>query len=121
MLKLFFGLFGLLRLRAGTEIMGRKDLAMVRELHVFGKEVPLGRQQEGAVQHTGLGAQLLREAERIAAQEFAARKIAIISGVGVRDYFRSEFGYRLEGAYMVKDLDMPAASGDCRSTDILRK
>lgn len=97
-------LFGLLRLRVGTEMLGSKRLAMVRELHVFGKEVPLGQQQDGAVQHTGLGAQLLREAERIAVQEFGASKIAIISGVGVRDYFRSEFGYRLEGAYMIKDL-----------------
>jgi elongator complex protein 3 len=47
---------------------------------------------------------LLEEAERISREEFGARKIAIISGVGARDYFRTEFGYRLEGAYMVKDL-----------------
>jgi elongator complex protein 3 len=77
---------------------------MVRELHVFGSQVPLGEQDEKAAQHKGLGSMLLEEAERISREEFGARKIAIISGVGARDYFRTEFGYRLEGAYMVKDL-----------------
>jgi elongator complex protein 3 len=97
-------LFGLLRLRAGTELLGDSSLAMVRELHVFGSQVPLGEQDEKAAQHKGLGSMLLEEAERISREEFGARKIAIISGVGARDYFRTEFGYRLEGAYMVKDL-----------------
>ena len=50
------------------------------------------------------GAELLKEAERISREEYNAGKIAIISGVGVRNYFSSEFGYKLEGAYMVKDL-----------------
>jgi elongator complex protein 3 len=77
---------------------------MVRELHVFGSEVPLGEQRIGAAQHRGLGAELLKEAERIARDEFQARKIAVISGVGAREYFRSECGYELDGAYMVKEL-----------------
>jgi len=47
---------------------------------------------------------LLKEAERIARDEFQARRIAIISGVGAREYFRSEWGYELDGAYMVKEL-----------------
>jgi elongator complex protein 3 len=47
---------------------------------------------------------LLKEAERIASDEFQAREIAIISGVGAREYFRTEFGYELDGAYMVKEL-----------------
>ncbi|MCX6004607.1 MAG: tRNA uridine(34) 5-carboxymethylaminomethyl modification radical SAM/GNAT enzyme Elp3, partial [Chloroflexi bacterium] len=94
-------LFGLLRLRIDT--IG-KDIypAMVREIHVFGSEVPLGEQNKLAAQHKGLGSQLLKEAERIASEEFSAGKIAVISGVGARAYFRTEFGYRLEGHYMVK-------------------
>jgi elongator complex protein 3 len=47
---------------------------------------------------------LLKEAERIARDEFQANKIAVISGVGAREYFRSECGYELDGDYMVKDL-----------------
>lgn len=96
-------LFGLLRMRVCPSTHNG-GLAIVRELHVFGSEVPLGEQREGAAQHRGLGSELLREAERIAHDEFQARKIAIISGVGAREYFRTEFGYKLDGAYMVKEL-----------------
>jgi len=97
-------LFGLLRLRVGGLAEGNNDLAMVRELHVFGSEVSLGERHQGAAQHRGLGSELLNQAERIAQVEFGARKIAVISGVGAREYFRSECGYSLEGAYMVKKL-----------------
>ncbi len=96
-------LFGLLRMRVGCSA-GNGDSAMVREIHVFGPEVPVGQRRVEAAQHKGLGGELLKEAERIARDEFKARRIAIISGVGVREYFRSEFGYKLDGAYMVKEL-----------------
>ncbi|MCJ7828962.1 MAG: GNAT family N-acetyltransferase, partial [Dehalococcoidia bacterium] len=97
-------IFGLLRMRVGSVAVGNGDLAMVRELHVFGSEVPLGEKLVGAAQHRGLGLELLKEAERIARDEFQAPKIAIISGVGAREYFRSECGYELDGAYMIKGL-----------------
>jgi elongator complex protein 3 len=91
-------LFGLLRLR----INGNK--ALVRELHIFGPEVPLGGRLERAAQHHGLGERLLREAERIAKDEFKADKLSVLSGVGAREYYRS-LGYGPEGAYMGKELD----------------
>jgi elongator complex protein 3 len=97
-------IFGLLRMRVGSLAVGNGDLAMVRELHVFGSEVPLGEQQSGAAQHRGLGGELLKEAEKIARDEFRARKVAIISGVGAREYFRYACGYELDGVYMVKEL-----------------
>jgi elongator complex protein 3 len=90
-------LFGLLRLR----INGEK--AVVRELHIFGPEVPLRGRLERAAQHHGLGESLLREAERIAREEFEADKLSVLSGVGAREYYRL-LGYGLEGAYMVKEL-----------------
>jgi elongator complex protein 3 len=90
-------LFGLLRLR----INGEK--ALVRELHIFGPEVPLRGRLERAAQHHGLGERLLREAERIAGGEFKANRLSVLSGVGAREYYRS-LGYGLEGAYMVKEL-----------------
>ena len=99
-------LFGLLRLRVGPSKLGNNgDTAIVRELHVFGTEVPLGEPGDGSAQHRGLGSELLKEAERISKEEFSAGRIAVISGVGARDYFRSEFDYELEGAYMVKELN----------------
>ena len=91
-------LFGLLRLRI------QEALAVIRELHVYGPEVPLSEQKEEAAQHKGLGKALLLEAERIAAEEFKAPQMKILSGIGAREYYRIEFGYRLEGDYMVKEL-----------------
>ena len=91
-------LFGLLRLRIN------EGKAMVRELHIFGREVPLGGRIERAAQHHGLGENLLREAERIAKGEFKADRLSVLSGVGAREYYRS-LGYSLEGAYMVKELN----------------
>jgi len=103
-------LYGLLRLRVqekpaavyGRETGGR--LAIIRELHIFGPEVPLRQQRPEAAQHKGIGRELLREAERIAAGEFQAKQMFVLSGVGARDYYRNESGYRSQGEYMVKEL-----------------
>ena len=106
-------LFGLLRLRvqprpvAGLGLAESASYALVRELHVYGPEIPLGRQDPRAAQHRGLGKALLREAERLAADEFGAAQMVILSGVGAREYYRTEFGYRLAGDYMVRDLVQP--------------
>jgi len=102
-------LFGLLRLRIqdkhlpGLEYPHGK-LALVRELHVYGPEVAIGGSNAVAVQHKGLGKLLLMEAERIACEEFGASIIAILSGVGARQYYRTDLGYELEAGYMVKNL-----------------
>ena len=106
-------LFGLLRLRIQSEPVptGRRESsdspannALVRELHVYGPEVPLKQQDTTAAQHKGLGKALLREAERIARDEFGAGELVVLSGVGAREYYRSEFGYHLRGDYMVGSL-----------------
>lgn len=95
-------LFGLLRLRIKSS-MADGDLAIIRELHVFGPELVLEERRDDAAQHRGLGAKLLREAERIASEEFRCDKIDVLSGIGVRVYYRS-LGYHLDGNYMVKKL-----------------
>ena len=69
-------LFGLLRLRIQSEaipIVGLENTsptAIIRELHVYGPEVPLKNQSPDAAQHKGLGKALIKEAERIAREEF---------------------------------------------------
>lgn len=45
----------------------------------------------------------MEEAERISLEEHGANKIAVISGVGTRNYYR-KLGYELEGPYMTKTL-----------------
>ncbi len=103
-------LFGLLRMRIQSEPVSKLgqeskgNAALIRELHIYGPEVPLNEQREGSAQHKGLGKALLREAERIASEEFQARQMIILSGTGAREYYRSEFGYSSRGDYMVKRL-----------------
>lgn len=76
--------------------------AGIRELHVYGQATSLG--QEGPVQHKGYGKKLLEEAERIAKEEWACNKLLIISGIGVREYYR-KFEYKRDGVYMSKELN----------------
>jgi elongator complex protein 3 len=95
-------LFGLLRMRIQSRPV--ENSALIRELHVYGPEVPLSQQKEEAAQHKGLGKALLHEAERVAREEFQAQRMIILSGVGAREYYHTGFGYRLHGDYMVKDL-----------------
>ena len=82
---------------------GNGCYALVRELHIFGPEVPLNEKIKNTAQHRGLGRELLREAERIARDEFKASRIAILSGTGAREYY-IEFDYTLQGDYMIKSL-----------------
>jgi elongator complex protein 3 len=90
-------IFALCRLR----IPGNK-IALIRELHVYGPEVEIGEEGKLKVQHKGLGKELMREAERIAKKN-KCNKINVISGVGVREYYR-KLGYRLEKQYMTKTV-----------------
>jgi elongator complex protein 3 len=80
----------------------RQDAAIIREIHTYGIQTPIAGKSVSA-QHTGLGKKLIKEAERIAKTEFGAKKIAAISGVGVRQYWRKN-GYKLQNTYMVKKL-----------------
>ena len=76
------------------------DHAFIRELHVYGKVNRVNDNTCSDVQHRGFGRKLLAKAEEIATHN-GFLKMAIISGVGVRQYYR-KFGYKLEGAYMTK-------------------
>jgi len=92
---------GFCRLRFPSQSLRKeitKNSALIRELHVFGPAVGLGK--KGMVQHKGVGKMLLREAENISKKN-KKEKIVIISGVGVRPYYK-KLGYKKEGVYMVK-------------------
>jgi elongator complex protein 3 len=106
----FETLFGLIRLRIqdqpvvnlNAEI--QSNCGLVRELHVFGPEMALSQRLDSAAQHRGFGKALLKEAEKIAREEFGKQYLAILSGVGAREYYHSE-GYDLQGDYMIKRID----------------
>lgn len=93
-------LFGLLRLRLEKN---KKSPSVVRELHVYGPALGLGEKGEVS-QHLGFGKKLLEIAEEISRKN-KRNKIKIISGVGVREYYK-KFGYELDkdGIYMEKEL-----------------
>lgn len=101
-------LIGLLRLRRCSPQSFRPELkagvSIVRELHVYGSVVPVSSRDPSKFQHQGFGMMLMEEAERIARDEHGSGKLAVISGVGTRNYYR-KMGYELEGPYMVKRLD----------------
>ncbi|MFA4942087.1 MAG: tRNA uridine(34) 5-carboxymethylaminomethyl modification radical SAM/GNAT enzyme Elp3 [Patescibacteria group bacterium] len=85
-----------LRLSANSPIAP----ALIRELHVYGQLVPVGQSKK--VQHSGLGKKLMLEAEKIVRKN-NLKEIAIISGIGVRGYYR-KLGYKLKNTYMIKSL-----------------
>ncbi len=101
-------IYGFVRMRKPGAGAHRPELSdghtcIVRELHVYGRAVGVGRQAEGEIQHTGLGRSLMENAERIARDEFGAKRMLVISAVGTRKYYRM-LGYSLYGPYMAREL-----------------
>ena len=106
-------LYSLLRLRLPTQAglpTSRSPLfpelagaAIIRELHTYGKTVVHDEKQSTKTQHRGLGKLLMAKAEELASAN-SYHKIAVISSIGTRDYYR-KLGYLREGFYMVKKLD----------------
>ncbi len=76
--------------------------AIIRELHTYGELVEIGKKRKNASQHRSFGKKLVKEAEKIA-KNFGYKKIAVISGIGAREYWR-KLGYKLKETYMVKNI-----------------
>jgi ELP3 family radical SAM enzyme/protein acetyltransferase len=100
-------LYGYLRLRFNDSNYGVlpviHDTALIRELHVLGVSVTVNNADNNKTQHKKLGTNLLKYAEYIS-MLYGYKKIAIISGVGVRTYYEKR-GYSLSNTYMVKTLN----------------
>jgi len=76
-----------------------KNTSTIRELHVYGQTTNFNDKN---IQHKGIGKKLLQKAEEVS---FSAgyTKIAVISGVGVREYYKKQ-NYKLIEPYMIKEL-----------------
>ncbi len=101
-------LIGYLRMRIPSKKAHRPEIimqpsAIVRELHVYGSLVPVGKHNAKAWQHRGFGAELLAEAERIASEDYDLKKLLVISALGTKQYYM-RFGYRRDGVYVSKML-----------------
>ena len=93
-------LYSLLRLRLTSQ-----NTAIIREVHTYGQQLPIDGSRTSIIspQHKGLGKKLIKEAEKITKKELGLSQIAVISGVGVRGYYRA-LGYKLKNTYMTKNL-----------------
>jgi elongator complex protein 3 len=119
-------LFGVCRLRVPSQIFSQEShyipsldgAAIIRELHVFGDQVPVTSikkqisvpnisaiQYSIPGQHMGMGKKMLAKCEDIVREKYkTVKKIAVISWVGARWYYRDR-GYELQDEYMIKDID----------------
>ena len=93
-------LVGYLRLRKPSDV---EKVTIVRELHIYGLETPVGLWDDLSFQHKGYGSKLLAEAERVSSEEFDAKRILVLSGIGAREYYRKK-GYHNSYPYMEKEL-----------------
>jgi len=103
-------LIAYLRLRKPSVFAHRHELndgktMVVREVKVVGELVPRGKkpQRNTQLQHRGFGKLLMENAEKIALEDFDSKKLTVISGIGVRDWFY-ELGYYPDGYYVSKNL-----------------
>lgn len=102
-------LLGYLRMRVPSAKARRPEItvvpsAIVRELHIYGQLVPVGKHSDSAWQHKGYGQILLKEAEHLAAEELGLKKLLVISALGTRRYYM-RFGYERDGVYVSKKLE----------------
>ena len=101
-------LAGFLRLsfpKADSPDMQIQDLqhaAIIREVHVYGQSLEVGKEKTGAAQHIGLGTQLIEHACELA-QQAGYPKIAVIAAIGTRKYYAGR-KFKLGSHYMVRDL-----------------
>lgn len=63
-----------------------KKSAIIREVHVYGSSLEIGKSLKGKAQHIGLGKALIKKAEELASAN-GFKKISVISSIGTRKYY----------------------------------
>lgn len=100
-------LVGYLRLRdinnSHRYELSKKPCMIIRELKVVGRELSIGKKSKKSLQHKGYGKELISEAERICSEEYDKKHLFVLSGVGVKEYYRS-LDFTDEGVYLLKTL-----------------
>jgi len=100
-------LIGYLRLRdiraSHRPELNKNPCMIIRELKVVGRELSIGERESKAFQHKGYGRELLEEAERICIEEYDKPSLFVLSGVGVKEYYRS-LGFIDKGVYLSKTI-----------------
>ncbi len=96
---------GFLRLLLPSEpsfVAELADAAVIREVHVYGQALAIGDSAVGKAQHAGLGKRLIERAAAIAAAH-GYQRLAVISAVGTRAYYRKR-GFSDGDLYQFREL-----------------
>ena len=106
-LNTYAAIIGFCRLRIDPfpgfgKIKEIKNCSLIREVHVYGQSVNVGSSGISG-QHKGYGKLLVKTAEEISKQH-KINKVAIISGIGAREYYKNKCFYHLDGNYMIKHI-----------------
>lgn len=100
-------LVGYLRLRnimnSHRYELNKNPCMIIRELKVLGRELSLGMRTNKDLQHKGFGKELIAEAERVCSKEFDKKQLFVLSGVGVKEYYRN-LGFKDNGVYLSKTI-----------------
>jgi len=100
-------LIGYLRLRdinsSHRAELRQEPCMIIRELRILGREVPLGERTTDTFQHRGYGKQLIHEAERICREDYGKKHLFVLSGVGVKPYYRA-LGFSDDDVYLKKKV-----------------
>ncbi len=86
-----------------------RGCAMIREVHVYGLALGIGVSGAGRAQHAGLGTRLIERAAQIAAER-GFQRLAVISSVGTREYYRKR-GFADGALYQIRDLRADTGRG----------
>lgn len=81
----------------------KQPCMIIRELKILGRELSLGKRTQESLQHRGYGKQLIQQAEKICYEEFDKKHLFVLSGVGVKQYYRT-LGFYDDGQYLCKNL-----------------
>jgi len=98
---------GFLRLSLPAEAAITAELvgaAMIREIHVYGQSLEIGEASGGRAQHLGLGKALIERAAAIA-HERGYTRLAVISAIGTRDYYRKR-GFADGNLYQIREIEL---------------
>lgn len=85
-----------------TYIEELKNSTIIREVHVYGSVVNIGKESDGESQHLGLGKKMIDTAEEISHKE-GFKKVSVISAIGTREYYEKR-GFRNNTLYMSKSI-----------------
>ena len=106
--KKYNALIGYLRLRDINQShryeLQKNPCMIIRELKIVGQELAIGDKNKVGFQHKGFGSTLIEEAEKTCTEEFDKQMLFVLSGVGVKEYYRTYHGFKDVGMYLRKNL-----------------